>query len=325
MFNGAMDARRGTVRLDTTSIGADTFADWPAQIGDHYPMPAFTLDTSGRPHIRGRASRIGDVAVMDLHTTTRVRTGGPFTDTGELRLYAVRRGDWVFRHDRVVLPVRAGRFLLRRSTGLDGFEVAARTGASVVSLPAGAIGATGADPQVSGDLGTPEVRLLLAHADLLHETLGTLTDAGALAARNALVELGRGVLHRYVDGAEPELMPALVRAARDLADRRLTDPDLTPESLAGRLHVSVRTLQRAFGTTGETVSAYIRRRRLDEARRALTGPRPPAVSAIAARWQFADSSHFIRAFRGRYGQTPARYAREVPAHAPEGRWHVTGM
>ncbi|MFJ8795146.1 AraC family transcriptional regulator [Streptomyces sp. NPDC102462] len=30
---------------------------------------------------------------------------------------------------------------------------------------------------------------------------------------------------------------------------------------------------------------------------------------LAAHWQFADSSHFIRAFRKRYGQTPAQFAR----------------
>jgi len=32
-----------------------------------------------------------------------------------------------------------------------------------------------------------------------------------------------------------------------------------------------------------------------------------ALSELAARWQFADTSHFIRAFKRQYGQTPAKY------------------
>jgi len=34
-------------------------------------------------------------------------------------------------------------------------------------------------------------------------------------------------------------------------------------------------------------------------------------SEIAAHWQFADGSHFIRAFKKQYGQTPTAYARST--------------
>jgi AraC-like DNA-binding protein len=65
------------------------------------------------------------------------------------------------------------------------------------------------------------------------------------------------------------------------------------------------------------LSAYIRERRLDGARRALlaTGRRT-SVADIAARWQFADGGHFARLFRHRYGQTPTEYARAAEAPAP---------
>jgi AraC-like DNA-binding protein len=32
---------------------------------------------------------------------------------------------------------------------------------------------------------------------------------------------------------------------------------------------------------------------------------------VAARWQFADASHLTRAFKKRYGDTPARFARSA--------------
>jgi Helix-turn-helix domain len=44
----------------------------------------------------------------------------------------------------------------------------------------------------------------------------------------------------------------------------------------------------------------------EEARLELAAPLGrPDISEVAARWQFADSSHFIRAFKKQYGETPA--------------------
>lgn len=117
-------------------------------------------------------------------------------------------------------------------------------------------------------------------------------------------------MRREFDDVEPRLAPALARAAMEIADARLTDPELSPASLARQLNVSVRTLHRAFAAAGEPVAAYIRRRRLERARLELAAPlRRPGVAEVAARWQFADSSHFIRAFKNQYGQTPAEFAR----------------
>ncbi|WP_307136013.1 helix-turn-helix domain-containing protein [Streptomyces aurantiacus] len=97
-----------------------------------------------------------------------------------------------------------------------------------------------------------------------------------------------------------------------IADSRLTDPDLSPAALARELRVSVRTLQRAFAATETSVTAYIRHQRLERARIELAAPcNRPTIADLAAHWQFADSSHFIRTFKKQYGQTPTQYARTV--------------
>ncbi|MEU6319987.1 helix-turn-helix transcriptional regulator [Streptomyces sp. NPDC047009] len=68
----------------------------------------------------------------------------------------------------------------------------------------------------------------------------------------------------------------------------------------------VRTLHRAFAD-GETIMAYVCRRRLEGARRELDHPRGSyTVADVAARRQFADTSHFRRAYRKAYGQSPRR-------------------
>jgi AraC-like DNA-binding protein len=95
----------------------------------------------------------------------------------------------------------------------------------------------------------------------------------------------------------------------EVADGRLADPGLSPSWLARELNVSVRTLHRAFAAAGESVGAYVRRRQPEEARAELAVPDVRrSVSEVAARWQFADGSHFVRAFRKRYGETPSQFA-----------------
>ncbi|MEU9451766.1 helix-turn-helix domain-containing protein [Streptomyces sp. NPDC048277] len=271
------------------------------------PPPTYARDTGPGARVRTRDSRARDVIVTDFCTMTRLEVEASPHIEGMLRLYVVRRGAWTLRYGRDDVALDAGHLSVRRSTGLIGFEMAPHTSGVTVGLPAEAIGSGTVAKPVIDSATTPEVRLLLAHASLLHDTIDDLTETGVDAARNALVELARGVVHRYVDDTEPALAPALVRAARELADRQLTHPELTPGLLARELHVSVRTLSRAFATTAEPVGAYIRRRRLEEARRELTAGH--TVSEVAARWQFADSSHFVRAFRKRYDQTPAEYLR----------------
>ncbi|MFD2416134.1 helix-turn-helix domain-containing protein [Amycolatopsis pigmentata] len=261
--------------------------------------------TSEKTQVRTRDSRARDVVVTDFSTVTRlaVETSADTEDT--LRLFVVRRGAWTLRYGRTEAVLDAGRFTMRRSNGLNGYEMTPHTSGVTIGLPPEM--AEAMTTPITGPAATPEVRLLLAHASLLHETIGELAGTGVEAARSALIELARGVAHRYVDDAEPALVPALVRAARELADQRLAHPELAPRLLARELHVSVRTLTRAFTSTAEPVGAYIRRRRLEEARRELAAGY--TVSQVAARWQFADSSHFVRAFRKNYGETPAGYSR----------------
>ncbi|MEU8718590.1 helix-turn-helix domain-containing protein [Streptomyces sp. NPDC048663] len=106
------------------------------------------------------------------------------------------------------------------------------------------------------------------------------------------------------------MSPTLAQAAKELVRRHLDDPELSPAMLARELHVSVRTLHRAFAAADETMAAFIRHRRLEEARLTLTASTDrPTVTELAAHWHFADTSHFIRAFKKQYGQSPTEYAR----------------
>jgi AraC family transcriptional regulator, positive regulator of tynA and feaB len=238
-------------------------------------------------------SRLGS-AEDDLVGVLVTRTGGEFLLQGD----AGRRvgpGEVLIWEGR--RPVRfsvRGRFakrtLITRRSALD--EVLGR-GWSVGERPL--------SPS------EPAVSLLVAYLDLL---------AGAEAlppeARNATLELVAGLVR--ASGGAPEC-PGL-RAALDAWIERHLAEEITPAALAEAHGVSVRTVYRAFEATGDTIGGHVRARRLARARGALAAGRDP-VAVVARNSGFADSSHFSRAFRARFGTSPTAYRQ-----AQHGRWQT---
>jgi AraC-like DNA-binding protein len=102
---------------------------------------------------------------------------------------------------------------------------------------------------------------------------------------------------------------AMVARIRAFIDRRLGDPGLSPAQIAAAHHISVRTLQKLYQTEDDTITASIRRRRLERCRQDLldSGLHRRPVGAIGARWGFPDAASFSRAFRAAYGLPPAEY------------------
>jgi AraC family transcriptional regulator, positive regulator of tynA and feaB len=158
---------------------------------------------------------------------------------------------------------------------------------------------------------SPDVRFLVSYLEMLTGTVA-LSDEGARAAQDATLSLLAGVLAGRPGAEAHEHARATVVLARRFIDRHLRDRDVTPAMLARQLGVSPRTLHRSFSSEGDSVMGYVRRRRLHEARRELvTAGASARVADVAARWRFADSSHFTRQFRGTYGTTPAAFLRSL--------------
>ncbi|WP_059006162.1 helix-turn-helix domain-containing protein [Streptomyces specialis] len=115
-------------------------------------------------------------------------------------------------------------------------------------------------------------------------------------------------------GLPPETRSrALALRIQTFVRRHLGRPDLTPQAIAEAHHISVSYLHKLFRAEGTTVSAFIRRERLERARRALSDAAlcGMPIHAIAARWGFANSADFSRAFRAAYGVPPRDYRRRA--------------
>lgn len=161
------------------------------------------------------------------------------------------------------------------------------------------------------DATVPEARLLSGFLDLApHFDDESFSHLGRDAAQETGIQLVSALVGVTTSQESAVHSSVTLHAARLFIDARLTDPELSPAMVAFYLHVSVRTLNRAFSDVGDSVMAYVRRQRLLGAKASLAVPGARVVE-VAARWQFSNSSHFIRSFRAAYGISPASYARSM--------------
>jgi len=104
--------------------------------------------------------------------------------------------------------------------------------------------------------------------------------------------------------------PRWFKIVEDAIEASIAAPPSVTElaSLAG-VHAShlLRTFRHYHGCT---VATYVRRQRVERARSEIAASKRP-LSMIALDAGFADQSHFTRAFRQAYGETPGRYARSL--------------
>ncbi|MHC1563599.1 AraC-like ligand-binding domain-containing protein [Actinomycetospora sp. C-140] len=158
----------------------------------------------------------------------------------------------------------------------------------------------------------------------LFESLATKIEGCTLGAANRSKEYLADAIVSLVIAELVDIAPQ--GAGDDLADRvlahclaRLSDPDLTVESVARAHGVSVRYLHKVLAPTGSTLSAWIRRQRLERICRDLVDEslHGRAASAVAARWGMTDTGHLSRALKAEFGMTAADIRRS-------GRWERGG-
>jgi AraC-like DNA-binding protein len=162
----------------------------------------------------------------------------------------------------------------------------------------------------------PEIRLLTSHLAALSEVLPGPSSATMSAARMAALELFVGALRSHSDVCSAaSVRPALRSSIERYIDRHLLDGAVTPAAIAAAHWVSIRTVNRVFSATGQTVGEIVRARRLARARAEVTAS-DRSISVIAHRWGFSDTSHFSRTFKAHYGYSPTDYRNAYPLRRP---------
>ncbi|GAA3628579.1 helix-turn-helix domain-containing protein [Kineosporia mesophila] len=279
-------------------------AEWRRQAGESVPPPPLRLPrvSQGSYAVRIRRTMLHDLVVEEQYSDAIAGstggTGGHLQD--RVVSHFTTSGQWLFRSARRTAAVGRGSAYIRRNDEPWDFEVSRGTRALMLHIPIEEVQLRPGWAAASAEQDSPASRLLLAHLRACIE----IGDGIGVAARNATLELFRGLLAHQVIDDEP-LYSAVARAAQECVDERLlSEKDLSPAVIAGQLHVSVRTLHRAFAAEGKSVMGYVRERRLARVNAELATT-SWTISELAARWHFSSESHLIRSFRQRFGETPA--------------------
>jgi AraC-like DNA-binding protein len=132
-------------------------------------------------------------------------------------------------------------------------------------------------------------RLIVAHVnELIALTLGAKGDAAEFARSHGL------------------RAARLVRVLQ-LIDAGILDARLSVATIAAQLGVTARYVQLLLEDSGQTFTQYVLRKRLEKAKELLVRDvdQKRKIAVIALEVGFADLSHFNRAFRRHFGDTPS--------------------
>ncbi|WP_406320129.1 helix-turn-helix transcriptional regulator [Streptomyces sp. NBC_01637] len=232
----------------------------------------------------------------------------------------VTSGRIVFTGKRVSHAVTPGAICIRDTKASWEFSCAPGTRVRVISIPRhlvfSRIGLPGSlNRAYISDITAPEVRFLVNFLEAIEKSSDDLDRSTSTQniALDTCASLFSGMLSDRSDRPNSTIQDhpnanATMKAAQNVIEKSLDRHDLSPAMIAQMVGVSVRTLHRSFSESNDSIMAFTRRRRLQKAHGELMRLGSEAkISEIAARWHFADASHFIRHFKSFYGATPAAY------------------
>ncbi|MCK8616706.1 helix-turn-helix domain-containing protein [Gordonia sp. C13] len=254
---------------------------------------------------------IDDLALVDCEcgpsSGTRQRRQIAGTD-GEFFVVLMNRGGREsVTQDDVTIDLEPGDAVAWDSSKPARFTVWEQLSKRSLIIPRSAIEEIGGTPWARGgvklEASSPSAQLLTTYLDSLSSTLPLLTQSSLTAARNATLELLIGALRPGDAGVTSASGPAMRESMNRYIERHLLDQHLSPGVIAQAHGVSVRTVNRVFNATGQTVSDLIRVRRLARARVDLAET-TQSIASIANKWGFSDASHLSRTFKSHYGTSP---------------------
>jgi AraC-like DNA-binding protein len=301
--------------------GAKQFEAFHHKVSERLPPVQLSTDDVATFRARLRSTSLGAVELNELWTHN------PFV---------ARRTS--------TLIARSGAEYLKVSLQLSGVSVVSQGGQSITLRPGDFILYDTARPyQISGAASFHMQMLMFARDSLRlsasqlqwlttrrisgREGLGSLVAQYLAGLARQLDTVGSGSWH--LADATLDLLAAafaeqlahtdrtdlgngeagLLLRVRTYIEHRLDDPDLDVASIAAAHHVSVRRLQKLFADQEQTVTGWIRSRRIEHCRRDLANPAlaERTVNSIATNWGLFDPAHFSRLFKSTYGLSPREY------------------
>ncbi|MCX5497407.1 helix-turn-helix domain-containing protein [Kaistia dalseonensis] len=148
----------------------------------------------------------------------------------------------------------------------------------------------------------PEIHMISSERAKEAFAEGMVASVGALGA----------LLSEMQDNRNSVVKRRRLNMVKAFIDAELADSGLNPDRIAHANNISVRYLHHLFQGDGQSVTDWIRERRLDQSRKSLESAelRALTVNEIGMRSGFNSDAHFRRAFKTRFGIAPREYRRQ---------------
>jgi AraC-like DNA-binding protein len=158
----------------------------------------------------------------------------------------------------------------------------------------------------------PYTRLAIDFIRSVAGMAGEFDGENASRIANQVLDLVAMAVEQDTGAAPPDgkaRRSAMLHHAKTFMERNLPDSELSLERVAAALEVSPRYLSGLFSDTETPYRTWLRERRLEQCARALATAQfaHRSLTDIAHSWGFADSAHFSRCFKQRYGLSPGDY------------------
>jgi AraC family transcriptional regulator, positive regulator of tynA and feaB len=227
------------------------------------------------------------------------------SDPDLVGLLYMRRGTIGLDFEGTPVLLRAGELVMWDTARRGGFTTFGRVGNQTLVIPRErlAMVAPGYEAMYGRPFRSdhPAARLMGSFLGSLMPVVRSLDVAARDAVADAALDIARAVVATHEDPQPRQQTAARLMAVLLYIDANLSNPSLSPATIARANAISLRTLYRLFESTDDSVGAVIRTRRLGRCRADLLRGTDESVTAIAFRWGFRNMSFFSRLFRERYG------------------------
>ncbi|HEX6998543.1 MAG TPA: helix-turn-helix domain-containing protein [Gammaproteobacteria bacterium] len=277
-----------------------------------------------------QVDRLGPLSIAKTvsASATIERTDSHVAQTPERRVCLVLpvRGEAASIHYGREALLREGDFTLYDSHAPGWMRIDDANEALLVVIPYGVLAQYVPAPEcvcglpVSGAHGFGHTVAALLRSLWAQIECGFPAQFGEDVARSLLELIATCYAMQHTDAARSSVAAARRGQIKRYLENRLRDPELNAVAVARALGLTPRYVRMVFAAEGESISAYLLRRRLEECARQLSSSlwQGRSITETAFDWGFTNMAHFTRAFKEHFGTTPTAYRRarlEQTGHA----------
>lgn len=239
------------------------------------------------------------------------------SDGAYLNLLYIRKGQEQLHLEDKALWLKEGDMVIWDSTEKMSFHVPDKLEKVSLLIPESALTSVFANAHDYSGIVIPKKSgvgsMLANHIENMEKHMWHLSSQDLTAMMEPTMAIMAAAFGSYANISPNTMRHMTLNRIKQFIISRLNEADLTPATIAAAHNITPRYLHMLFEDQEQTVSHWIKCRRLDRckddlAKSIVTGQ---SVSEIAFKWGFNDLSHFSRSFKARFGMSPREFIKAM--------------